>query len=175
MERSLFSVGYALQLYATIPLDGPGNPSFVSLVGSPPTPSFAANKGFIHFDNSQEGRAVEGVIAHRFTDAVTEIPSRLVGHFDGPLELKGGYALLGFTHQVNGDKPLPEGQMGIVHNSSGGDGELIAASVAVELPTSLNLGYAEGPAPEAGYAVRPTELLQKFPTLGVCVKVVHKG
>ena len=37
MERSLLSVGYALQLYAAVPLDGPGNPSLVALVG----PSFA--------------------------------------------------------------------------------------------------------------------------------------
>ena len=122
-----------------------------------------------------QSRAVEGIVAHCFTDAVTEIPGRLVGHFDSPLELEGGYARLGFAHQVNGDKPLAERQVGIMHDGSGGDGELIAASVAVELPASLNLGYAEGPAPEAGYAVRPTKLLQKFPTLGVCVKVVYKG
>ena len=175
MQCLAFGVGDTLQANAAISLNSTSNPSLVALVGSSFALSPTANQGFVYLNDSQEGWPIKGVVAHCLTDAMAEIPSSLVGYAQCPLELKRAYALLGFAHQVNGDKPLAEGQMGIVHDGSGCDGELIAASIAVELPTSLNLGYSEGPAPGTGYPVGPTKPLQEFSTLGVCVKVVHEG
>ena len=106
---------------------------------------------------------------------MTEIPSRLVGDSQGPLDLECGDSLLGLTHQVDGNEPLAKRQVGIVHDGTCRDGELITTGVAVELPTIFNLGHTEGTAPKAGHSIGPAQLLKQFPTLGVGVEIIHKS
>jgi hypothetical protein len=78
-----------------------------------------------------------------------EIPSRPVLGPQGAAQLIGGDALFRFRNQSNGEKPLGQGQVGVVVDGACGGGELEAAIVAlVELArlASLALGADAGDA-----------------------------
>ena len=172
MESVLADVLDALKADAAAALDCPSNPSLVALICAALAPRLPAYQRFVNLDDAEQSRAVKGVVAHGLADAVTEIPGRLVGHSDGPLELEGRDAFLGLTHKVDGDEPLAKRQVGIVHDGAGRDAETVPAVVAVVLSAGFNVGNAQGTAAEAGNAVRPAEPFEEFPALGVGAVVV---
>jgi len=98
------------------------------------TTIFPADIGFVHLNSTVKHGLV--CFFHGRTDAMTEIPCRLVGTFvlapDRALELVSTHAFLGFTKQQRREKPLLQWQMGIVEDRSSRDGELIVAILAVE-------------------------------------------
>ena len=122
VERPTLDIGDAFDANLAAALDGARDPRLVALA-----PHLAAYERFIDLDHAEERRAFKGFVAHRLADAVAEIPRRFVGNAKRPLHLVGGDALLGFAHEVDGNKPLAQGKVGIVHDRPCGNAELIAA------------------------------------------------
>jgi hypothetical protein len=58
---------------------------------------------------------------------MAEIPSRFVAHIKGALELVGANSLLGFYNEVDGKKPFPQREMGVMEDGVSGDRKLVAA------------------------------------------------
>lgn len=85
----------------------------------------AADEGFIHLYLAVQERLAG--LCHGRTDAVAEIPSRLVADSKRPLNLAGAHAFLRLTEQVCSCKPLFEGQVSVIENRPSSHGELIAA------------------------------------------------
>jgi hypothetical protein len=84
-----------------------------------------ADVGFVRFHDAAQGLRV--LFSHRGTDAVAEIPSGLVTHAEHPLELVRGDSLTRLAHDIDGEKPLPERELGIVEQRPHADRELVAA------------------------------------------------
>ena len=120
-------------------LDGPGNPGLVSFVGPSFTFGLAADQGFVYFDHAEQGRAVQRIISHGLTDAVAEIPSSLVSNSQGAVKLIGRDSLAGFAHEIDRQEPLAEWKVGIVHDGTGSDAELVAAIGAMPSTASRKL------------------------------------
>lgn len=146
-------------LVALVPADGLGrSPADVGLVG---------------LDDAHEllGRAV----LHGRADAVREVPRRLVRHVEHSLELIGRDAFLGLPHEVDRQKPLPQRQVGVVEDRAGGDAELVAAGVAIELSARPDAADAIRPAARAAHAVGPAQLFEVGATLLLGVELLHKA
>ena len=127
MEGATLDVGDALNANFPIALDGSCNPRLVALVSVAFALHLATYKCFVDFYDSNKRRAFKGIVSHRLADSVAEIPSRFVGNAKRPLHLVGGNALFGLTHEVDSDKPLAQREVGIVHNGSSRNAELVAA------------------------------------------------
>ena len=126
MEGVALHVRDTLKPHLPVTLDGSRDDGLVALVPASPALHLAAHVGFVHFDNTDQRRAVKGIVTHGFADTMAEIPSRLVGDSKGTLHLLGGNALLGFAHEVYGEEPLTQGQVGIMHDGSSRHAELVA-------------------------------------------------
>ena len=132
---------------------------------------FAANVGFVHFDRAVQHGLVNFV--HGRSDAMAEVPGRLVADSERPLHLAGRHAFLGFAEQADGDKPLFQRQMGVVKNRSGGYGELIEAGRALELIAGLKPCDAPFLATRAGDTFRPAQLGENLAALVIGGVQVH--
>ena len=81
-------------------------------------------KRFVDFDNARQ----HGVwLQQGLTYTMTQVPSRLVTNLNHPLNLVGTDGLLRFHDHIDGQKPLPQRQVGIVHDRPRRYGELVAA------------------------------------------------
>ena len=92
----------------------------------------AADIGFVRLDNlvratDRAGRGVDGALAK----AMKQEPRGLVVGADHPYELKGANALLGRSHELSGQHPLAEWDVGALHDGADGDGEGLAAVLAL--------------------------------------------
>ena len=96
----------------------------------------AANKGFVHLHFSVEHWPIN--FNHSRSDAVAEVPRRLVAHSERALDLTGRHSFLGLTEQQSRHKPLAQGQVRIVENRSGSYAELVVATGTVE---KLSFGF----------------------------------
>ena len=107
---------------------------FVLSPATADTALLAAEVGFVHFDRTVEHGPIH--FFHGCSDTVTEIPCRLIGAVvlapDRALKLVGTHALLGFTKQEGGEKPLLQWQMGIIEDRASRDGELVVTVLAIE-------------------------------------------
>ena len=127
MERSALDIGNALDADFASALDGSRNPRLVALVGMALALHLATYKRFVDFYDSKERGAFKRLVSHRLPDSVAKIPSCFVGNAKRPLHLVGGNALFRFAHEVDSDKPLAQREVGIVHDGSSRNAELIAA------------------------------------------------
>ena len=151
MEGVLADVGDALDVDAPPPLDGAGHP--VVVVTPVLAMALAAYHRLVHFDHSDQRGSTERVVAHRFADAVAQVPSRLVGDSQGALELVGAHALLALAHEVDGEEPLTERQVRAVHDCVGRHAELVAATPAT--PKVVFSGDRGRPCRRTGGKPRP--------------------
>ena len=175
VESVPLSIGNLLQTDGSAALDSSSDPNFIALVGSALAFSLPAYQGFVHLDNAQKSRAFEGSVTHSLTDTMAEIPSCLVSHSQGPLELERADSLLGLAHQIDGDEPLTEGKVGIVHDGTSRHGELVAAVIAVVLVSRLYFRYARRATPETSHAIGPAQPFQQLPALGIRAVIVNQG
>ena len=127
MERFPLYIRNALDANISTALDGSHNPRFVALVGMALTLHLAAYKCFVNFHDSKERRAIKRLISHRLADSVAEIPSRFVGNAKRSFHLVSGNALFRLTHEVDGNKPFSQRKVGIMHDGSSRNAELVAA------------------------------------------------
>ena len=94
MERGLTDVWDALDTDAAAALDGPCYPVLVVPVGAALTLDPATYERLIYFHDSDQCGAGEGVVTHRFADAVAQVPGRPVGYSEGAVKLVSGYPFL---------------------------------------------------------------------------------
>ncbi len=125
MERVMPDVRNALEADLAASLNGASNVDLVSSTGLAALP---ADHRLIHLHDAEQRRSDQGVVAHRLADTVAEVPRCPVGtnaeHF---LHLVRADALLRYTHQVDGEEPLPQRQVGVVHDRLSRHAELVAA------------------------------------------------
>ena len=175
VQGFLSDVGYALNAYLASTLDGSGHPGLAFPASRSNITFLPADQSFVHFHDAKQSRPFKGIVAHGFPDAMAEIPGRAVGHSQGPLKLEGRDAFLGHTHEVDGQEPFAEGQVGIVHDSPGGHGELISASPA--LPSFLpgKFEYFHVSAACASNPVRPAKFFQGLSAIVIVFKFLHQS
>ena len=157
-------IGDALDPHIPAALDGSGNPGLSRLATrSHSTPS-ASDQGFINLDHTEQGRPRGFIRTHSRADAVAKIPRCLVGDSQNAFELVGRDAFPGLDHEVNGDEPFPEREVGIVHNGSSRDAELIAAREAIPLISVRNLAQGSLFASRTtDFPLGPPKVFQEFP------------
>lgn len=120
-----------------------------------------ADKGFVHLQRPIHHRLLRR--RHRRTDAMAEIPRRLVADSESSLDLVGTHPLAGLAEQIDRREPLDERQVGIVKDRVGCDGKLIITVFAVEEFAAINKPCRVGRmAARALRAVRPAKPLQKL-------------
>src|SRR5690242_3472637 len=125
----------------------------------------AADVGHIHFHFSVQHRFIG--LRHGVTDAMAEIPCRLVAHSDRALNLAGRHALLRLAKKMRSEKPLGKRQMRIVEYGAGSDSELIIAILAVEkLLFSFKFDHGHL-ATRATRSFRPAQTDQQFAALSL--------
>src|SRR5437899_2490387 len=123
---------------------------------------FAADIGFIHFDSTVE----HGLICffHCCTDAMAKIPSSLIAHANGTLDLVSGDSLACFAEQQRDHEPFCERQMGVMEDGASRDGELVITFGAIEqLLTGDQPNNFLRAATRAFGSVRPAQSFEQFP------------
>lgn len=83
-------------------------------------------------------------------------PSRLLGHADVFSQLDRGNALLVGSNQIDGEKPLAKGNLGILEDSPYLDAKASAASGALVIAIILEVVNLRRPAVRAECTVTPT-------------------
>ena len=129
VERVPAHVRDTLEAHLATTLDGSRN---VDLVGAASlaalTPNLSSDHRFVHFHDAKQRRATQAVVAHSLADAVAEVPRRPVGtDAEHLLHLVGADALLRDAHQVDGEEPLLQRQVSVVHDRPSRHRELVAA------------------------------------------------
>ena len=175
MESVTLDIGNALDSNLTaIPLDGPRDPSLVALVCMTLAFGTATYQCLIHFHDPEKSGSGEGIVSHRLSDAVTQIPGCLVRDSQSAVKLVRAHALLGFAHEIDGGKPLSQGQVGVVHNGSRGHAEMIAASLAVPLSAPLDSSDRCITTPDTGNPVRPAQAFQMLAAFVIIVETIKQ-
>jgi hypothetical protein len=129
-------------------------------------PVLTANIGFVHLDFSIKHWSVD--FHYRSADSMAEIPCRSVASdSERALHLASGHAFLRFAEKQHGDEPFVQGKMAVIEYSSGCDGELVVAVLAVEqLLLGLKL-YDWHLAAQTLRAFRPAKPNEQLSALGI--------
>ena len=142
VQRLAFYIGNPGQADLPAPLESPGHPCLAFAASGPHVFLLTSNQGFVNFDNSEQRRTIQRIVAHRFPDAVAQIPCRLVRTDpERALHLAGRDSLSGFEPEIDSDEPLAKRQVRIVHDGSGSRAELVLASEAGPLVALGNLAH----------------------------------
>ena len=80
MERLPLHVRYSFQSDMPVPLDCAGHDRFILLVASALPSGLPSHKGLVNLHDTHQRRPLQGIVAHCFPYAVTQIPGRLVRH-----------------------------------------------------------------------------------------------
>ena len=131
MESLAAPVWNYLENDFAVSFDGSNDDGLVAFIPTALASDFATNERLVDFNDALEfnGRG----IFNSGSDPVAEIPSRAVSNPEGPLHLFGRHAFLGFHHQVSGQEPFGQGQVAVMENGSGSDGEPAISVSAVQL------------------------------------------
>jgi hypothetical protein len=140
--------------------------------------AFAADVGFVHFDNAGQFIFSSGVVAHCVTDAMAHEPSRFVSDFEHPVKLMRGHGFFARTDDEHCHKPFADWNVGAFKHRADSDRELFAAHSAEIKPFACRtfaaglgrkrerinaFGRVAGVlAMRADCAVRPAQTLQKL-------------
>lgn len=154
-------------------LHGSDGDSLVPLVSVAHTACLATNVGFVNLYNAPQKRTIG--VPQRRTDAMAQMPSGLVGDAQRPLNLQGAHAFLALRHQVDGEEPFRQGQMGIVKDRAGRNRELIAAAIAVVLVAIKHGRDAFAFAARALDTFRPAKLSKTLAALFIAAKFLDQA
>ena len=155
-------------------LDRTRNPGFIAFVAVALAFRLATYQGFVNFYHTDKGRAFKGVFTHRLADTMAEIPGCLVRDSEGPLYLISRDSFLRFAHKIDGDKPFMQRQVGIVHDSSAHNGELVPATSAFPAIVLGKFKYIQVAAASTMNADRPADLLKHFAAFIIGLKLIHQ-
>ena len=173
VKRFLLGVRDDFETDSAAALDRACDPSLVALVGASLASGLSTYQSLIDLDYAEQRRPLERVVAHRLAYAVAEVPRGAVRHAQGPHHLVGGDPFLAFAHEVDGDEPLPQGQVTVMHDRSSRHRELVSTFVAVEHWPLLEFADAHGAALGARDAVRPAQVFKQLAALLVGAEVVY--
>ena len=84
------------------------------------------------------------------------------------------HALLALADQVDGDEPLPQGQVGAVHDRTGHHAEAMAAPLAPPLPAAGYFADIGITAFKTRDARGPADGFKQVSALGVRVVAIHQ-
>src|SRR5271165_953329 len=125
----------------------------------------STNVGFVHFYSAiHHGQFY---VAHGCTNAMAEIPRRLVAHPESAFDLICAHAFSGLAEKKNRHEPRFQRKVRVVEDGLCQDAELIAALNTLEFFLSLNLEHALALAAQALHSERPAQLLQQSAALFV--------
>jgi len=110
---------------------------------------------------------------HGRPDAVRKVPSGFIGGLEHPAQLIRRHALARLAEQIGGEKPLPEGQMGVMEDRSRCGRELVAASIAIKLVTCRYAGNLIRAARWAVDALWPAEFFEVGAALFFATEVLN--
>jgi len=156
------------------PLNSTGNPCLVTFIAVTYIFFLSAYQRLIYFNHADKSRTFKWLIPHRLTDTMAEIPGGLVGNPESTLHLVSGDSFLGFTHEVDSDKPFTQRQVGIVHDSSAHNGELVSATSALPAIMLFKFQYLYTATSGTIYTVRPANALKCLTALVIGLKLVYQ-
>lgn len=145
-------------------LGSPGDDNFLARMKPSALALGCAEEGFVYFHDSTHQFGV--LFFHRGANALCQVPSGFVGDAQHSLELIARDPFLALTDHVDGQKPLPERQLGIVEDRLDTHRELVATSVAIELAALFDATDFVGLAP--GGNGRPPASAVPQGTRGTC-------
>jgi hypothetical protein len=93
---------------------------------------------------------------------MTEIPCGFITDIKASFELISRHSFFGLDHQIDGQEPFPERQMGVMKNRSRCYGELVSAFVAVVLVAIFNMRNLVRSTPGTFYSLMPFKALNSF-------------
>lgn len=114
-------------------------------------------------------------LKHGSPDAVREVPRGFIGRLEHPAQLVRRHALARLTEQVGSEKPLPEGQVGIVEDRPRRGRELVTASIAIKLVASRYAGNLIRTARWAVDTLWPAQLFEVSPALFFAAEVLNQS
>ena len=154
-----------------VTLDKAHDGGLVSGVATTATADGSADVVLVGFDDAGE---LGTVIGHSGSNPVAQIPTGLSGDAERSGKLRGAHALLRLDQKEGGEKPLPQGERGVLENGSDSDRELIFAGVALKELAGVNSSDFGGLALRADHPIRPTELGKGFDALVFGPKVLDQ-
>lgn len=131
----------------------------VATVAAAHAAHLAADVGLVHLDNAAEPRLVE--LRHREADAVREIPRRLVTDADHAFELVCADPLFGVHNEIGRHEPLPERELGVLHDRPRESRELVGARETIKGGAALDARDLVELAARALDAIRPAQILKR--------------
>ena len=173
--QSLFSGLLSLlnfQANIAAPLKSAENHCLIVQIAAANVAPFTADIRFVDLnDTSQQSRL--GFI-HRLADAMAKIPCCLIAHLDRALQLVGANTFLRLAHQIYSHEPLGQRQMRIVEDCTGGNRELVTASIAIELLAIFDPRNLLAIAARALNAIRPAQGFEKRTALFIRIEVLEQ-
>jgi len=138
-----------------------------------PLARLATNISFVNLNRAAQ--FLRSGFEHGRPDAMGEIPSGFVSGLEHPAQLVRRHALARLTEQVGGEKPLPQGQVGVMEDRSRRGRELIAACVTIKLMASRYARNLVRAARWALDALRPAELFKIGSALFFAAKLLNQS
>lgn len=133
----------------------------------------SADQSLVHLHNAVQGPLID--FLHRRTNAMAEIPCRLVGNAQNALQLICAHALLRLTEKVDAQEPLPQRQMRVIEDRSSSHGELVTALVAIELIALDDLRDIDRLATWAHNRIWPAERFEVFAALVLAAELFDQS
>src|SRR5919106_1414632 len=143
--------------------------SFVASVPSSLTSCFSTNVSLVYFYCSRE--LID--FGHSGSDAMAEVPSSLVGNSQSAVYLVCRDTFLGLSHQQHGHKPLAEGQLGILKNSTSESSEAIPATITIISESLRIIAISLLIATWASYTVGPSQFRQNLSAFFLFMELLH--
>ena len=142
----------------------------VSRAGAASAPS-PADIRFVNFDRASQHRLLD--FFHRSTNSVTQIPRGLVAPADHALDLIRAHSLARFADQIRNEKPLRQGQVGVIEDRSSFNRELVTAVIAIVLAALHYLRHRLALAARTGDTFGPAQSFQILAALVLTSELVH--
>jgi hypothetical protein len=104
---------------------------------------------------------------------MAKIPCGFVTDSEGPLDLIRRHALARFTEEQGSEKPFLQGEMRVIKYRTGGDSELIIASLAVKELLRGGEFNNRAMTAQAFNSARPAKTDQKFAAFVIGIEQVY--
>jgi hypothetical protein len=135
-------------------------------------PKMSARVVFVHLHDAL--KQVGHALSHCLSDAMDHVPAAFLADLQFPLHLERAKRLLGIQHDEDGQKPLPQPNVGLVEDRAGRNRETVAALQARPLLPALQLAHLIRMATRALHALRPADADQVLSARFVVGKLLNQ-
>src|SRR5439155_24556472 len=136
------------------------------------TTHLAANIRFINFHDASQKFTVN--LAHGRSDAVAQIPSRLVSNAKRSLHLKRAHSFFRFCYEIDRQNPFPERKVSVVKDCARRYGKLVTALVTVVLVAIYYARDAFRLTARTSHTFRPPKLCQPSAAFLIVAKLLNQ-